>query len=277
MATRMSDTLMGSLAELRYEPVDKRIRAVLHGQTIIDTVRPIVVWEPERVVPSYAVPSDDISGKLRPDRSPPEAASRPPRLGGRPVLDDRIPFSIHTTDGERLEIVVNGGHEHLAAFRAAEPALEGYVIVDFHAFDAWYEEDELTVGHPRDPFHRIEILHSSRHVRVEVSGRVVAESGRPYLLFEPPLPVRYYLPRGDVVAGVLQPSDTTTYCAYKGRARYWSLDGEADIAWSYPHPLHETAEIADRIAFFNERTDHIVDGRRLRRPVTPWSPDPASR
>ncbi len=277
MATRISDTFMGSLAELRYEPVDKRVRAVLHGQTIIDTTRPIVVWEPDRVVPSYAVPRDDISGELRPDRSPPEAAPSLPRLGGRPVLDPRVPFSVHTADGERLEISVEGEHDRLPAFRAAEAALEGYVIVDFQAFDAWYEEDELNLGHPRDPFHRIEILHSSRQVRVEVGGQVVAESGRPYLLFEPPLPVRYYLPRGDVAAGVLRPSDTITYCAYKGRASYWSCASEADIAWSYAHPLHEAAEIADRIAFFNERVDHIVDGRRLPRPVTPWSGDPASR
>lgn len=147
----------------------------------------------------------------------------------------------------------------------------GHLILDFGAFDAWLEEDEPTVGHPRDPFHRIEILHSSRHVRVELGGTLLAESSRPYLLFEPPLPVRYYLPREDVRADRLRPSPTRTTCAYKGRASYWSADGADDIAWSYREPLREAAEVAGRIAFFNERADIVVDGAAVERPVTPWS------
>jgi uncharacterized protein (DUF427 family) len=149
--------------------------------------------------------------------------------------------------------------------------LAGYVIVDFDDFDAWYEEDERNVGHPRDPFHRIDIVHSTRHVRVEHDGELIAESSTPYLLFEPPLPVRYYLPPADVRSDLLAPSDTRTFCAYKGEASYLSLASSADVAWFYPAPLREAAEVTGRIAFFNEHVDITVDGTALGRPQTPWS------
>lgn len=144
------------------------------------------------------------------------------------------------------------------------------MIVDFDGFDAWYEEDERNLGHPRDPFHRIDIVHSSRHVRVERNGVLLAESSRPHLLFEPPLPVRYYLPAEDVRAE-LDPSEKRTFCAYKGEASYLSVEGEADVAWIYRAPLREAAELTNRVAFFNERVDIAVDGTPLERPVTPWS------
>ncbi len=69
------------------------------------------------------------------------------------------------------------------------------------------------------------------------------------LLFETLLPVRFYLPPDDVVVD-LQPSETVTYCAYKGRASYFSVpDGPADVAWTYHQPLHDAEPVRDRIAF----------------------------
>ena len=108
-------------------------------------------------------------------------------------------------------------------------------------------------------------------MRIERDGVVLAESRRPYLLFEPPLPVRYYLPVEDVRTDLLRPSEKRTFCAYKGRAAYLSLDNEPDAAWTYPQPLREAAEVTDRVAFFNELVDIVVDGTPLERPVTPWS------
>jgi uncharacterized protein (DUF427 family) len=148
------------------------------------------------------------------------------------------------------------------------------VILDFGAFDAWYEEDELNVGHPRDPFHRIDVLPSSRQVQLELDGEVLADSSRPALLFETMLPARYYLPRADVTAELI-PSDTKTWCAYKGQASYFSVavGGRLvpDIAWSYPDPRHDAVQVRDLIAFFDERIDARLDGERRARPVTPWS------
>lgn len=278
MSVRVRDLLMHELAALRYEPTEKRIRAVLGDRTVIDSTRAMLVWEPKRVVPTYAVPVEDIAGELSAASPAPASdapsvgvpAMRTPQLAGRPVFDPSIPFSVHTADGESLTIRSSDGDGEAAAFRPSDAALAGYVIVDFAAFDAWYEEDERNVGHPRDPFHRIDIVYSSRQVRVERDGEVLAESSSPYLLFEPPLPVRYYLPPEDVRTDLLRPSDTKTFCAYKGQASYWSLDGE-DVAWNYLKPLREAAEVTGRLAFFNEHVDIVVDGKPLERPTTPWS------
>jgi uncharacterized protein (DUF427 family) len=270
MSTRMRELLMGRLPELRHEPTDKRIRAQLGGETVVDSTRALLVWEPKRIVPSYAVPAEDVAAEIEPAHdATAESPATTPQLAGRPVFDPSIPFAVHTTEGEPVTVRADG-HE-AAGFRPADPELAGYVVLDFRGFDAWFEEDERNVGHPRDPFHRIEIVHSSRHVRVERDGDLLAESTRPYLLFEPPLPVRFYLPREDVRDDRLEPSATRTFCAYKGEASYWSLPGEPDIAWTYVEPLREAAEVTGRVAFFNERLDVVVDGERLERPVTPWS------
>ena len=262
---------MGELGALRHEPTDKRIRAKLGDRTVVDSTRALLVWEPKRVVPDYAVPLEDVDAEIAatPDGTADLDEGAAPVLMGRPVLDPSIPFAVHTAEGRPVTVAA-GGRE-ASGFIPDDPALAEYVILDFGAFDAWFEEDEPNVGHPRDPFHRIDIVHSSRHVRVERDGEVLAESTRPYLLFEPPLPVRYYLPREDVRLDRFEPSDTHTFCAYKGQASYWSLPGEADVAWTYPAPLREAAEVTDRVAFFNERVDIAVDGERLECPVTPWS------
>jgi len=274
MSTRLRDLMMGELGALRYEPTEKRIRGTLGGSTVVDSTSALLVWEPERVVPTYAVPSADVAAELIPsgeriDEPAGIPAMGAPQLGDRPVLDPSIPFAVHTTTGEPL--TARAGGAEAAAFRPSDPALDGYVLLEFEAFDAWYEEDERNVAHPRDPFHRIDIVHSSRHVLVELDGATLAESTRPCLLFEPPLPVRCYLPREDVRTDLLAPSDTRTACAYKGQASYLSTATEDDLAWYYPEPLREAAEVAGRIAFFNERADVVIDGERRERPVTPWS------
>jgi uncharacterized protein (DUF427 family) len=267
---------MRELGALRYEPTEKRIRGTLDDRTVIDSTRALLVWEPKRVVPSYAVPVEDVDGEIgaaghREQRPAGSEEIDAPRLGDQPVFDPSIPFSVHTAAGEPVTIRARHATREAAAFRASDPALSGYVIVDFDGFDAWYEEDERNVAHPRDPFHRIDIVHSSRNVRVELEGEILAESSNPYLLFEPPLPVRYYLPREHVRTDLLRPSETRTFCAYKGRASYWSAAGADDVAWTYREPLREAAEVTDRLAFFNERVDVVVDGKLLERPVTPWS------
>ena len=152
---------------------------------MIDTARALLVWEPDRVVPTYAVPIDDIAGDI--DTAPAQAGATPEdvaaiggqRLGDRVVLDPGLPFSVHTTDGAPVAVHARGGTHTAEAFRPSDPALAGYITVDFDAFDAWYEEDERNVSRPRDPFHRIDILHSSRHVRIELGGTLLAESTRP--------------------------------------------------------------------------------------------------
>jgi uncharacterized protein (DUF427 family) len=160
------------------------------------------------------------------------------------------------------------------AIDASDPAvvssdIEGYAILDFGAFDRWQEEEEPLIGHPRDPFHRIDIRRSSRHVVIERDGRLLAESTRPTLLFETGLPTRFYIPREDVVAE-LEPSDRRSVCAYKGEAGYFAVDG-LDLVWTYEDPLFEAAPIKDLVAFFDELVDVTVDGKRRARPITKFA------
>ncbi len=282
MGTQMRGLLASGLDELRYEPIGKRISAVLGGATVVDSTQAALVWEPRRIVASYAVPVGDVNGELAPAAAAVavgtgEAGVQLPGLSRRPVLDPSVPFTVHTVNGQVVDVRAGGQDRPGAGFRPADPDLAGYVVLDFRAFDGWYEEDEPNVGHPRDPFHRIDVLASSRRVRVELNGQLLAESSRPVLLFETMLPVRYYLSREDIRAE-LSPTGTRTYCAYKGQASYWSatVGGQVipDLAWTYQQPLHDAAQVGGLTAFFDERVDVVVDGERHERPITPWSSRP---
>jgi uncharacterized protein (DUF427 family) len=278
MSTQLRRLLASNFGQLRYEPTAKRIRAELGGQTVVDTTGAALVWEPRRVVPSYAVPRSDVLGELVPASAEAVGGAGAgdggradfAALAGRPVLDPRVPFAVHTTEGLTVDLDAAGQHRAGAGFLPADPDLAGLVVLEFAAFDAWYEEDERNVSHPRDPFHRIDVLPSSRRVRLELDGHVLAESARPMLLFETLLPTRYYLPRVDVTA-----SPARTWCAYKGQASYFSATAGGrlvpDLAWTYEDPRHDASEVRDLIAFFDERIDVIVDGKPQPRPVAPWS------
>ena len=256
MSTQLRRSLMSGLDGLRHEPSPKRIRAALGGLTVVDTSRAMLLWEPRRVVSSWAVPIDDVAAELVP--TGPVATNADdqgypmPDLSQRPILDPSVPFAVHTAEGDVVDVCAGSQVRAGAGLRLADPDLEGYVVLDFAAFDTWWEEDEVNVGHPREPFHRIDVLRSSRQVRLELDGQVLAESSRPRLLFETLLPVRFYLPREDVSAE-LMPSPTRTTCAYKGYASYWSpvVGGREvpDLAWTYEEPLREAGEVAGLVAF----------------------------
>lgn len=277
MTTWMRDTLAAARADLRVHPVPQRVRALVGATTVVDSTAALLVWEPRRIVPSYAVPVADVVGEVV-DAAAGRVEERAVRIedGGAPVLDPSTGFGAHTTRGTALDLrtpeaVVDG-----AAFAPDDPALRGYLVLDWRAFDAWFEEDEEMVGHPHDPFARIDCLASTRHVEVAVDGQVLADSHRPVMLLETWLPPRYYLPPDDVRLDLLVPSDTTSVCAYKGTAQYWSYeevpgeDGQ-DVAWSYPAPRHDAVPVAGMVAFFDERVDRRIDGVPQERPVTPWS------
>ena len=279
MSTQVRTTLTSGLTGLRHEPTGKRVRAVLDGDTVVDSTRAVLLWEPRRVVPSWAVPAEDLAAELV--AAAPVALAdervghRMPEVSRRPVLDPSIPFAVHTAEGQPVDVVHGQQVRPAAGLRLTDPDLAGYVVLDFDAFDSWWEEDEPNLGHPRDPFHRIDILRSSRRVRIELEGELLAESTRTRMLFETLLPTRFYLPREDISAPLVT-SATRTTCAYKGHASYLSpvVKGVEvpDLAWTYPTPLREAAEVSGLVAFFDERVDVLVDGTRRERPVTPWSP-----
>jgi uncharacterized protein (DUF427 family) len=198
-------------------------------------------------------------------------------VGGETVVDSKsvwlvwdpgkvVPGWCFPREDVRLDLLPDG-----AARPLDDPDLEGRVQVEFRALDRWLEEDEEVVGHPRDPFKRIDIRRSSRRVRVELDGELLADSTRPLLVFETGLPVRYYLPREDVRMDLLERSDHRTVCAYKGEASHYSAGSADNVAWTYPDPASDKPELRDAIAFYNENVDITVDGEPVGRPSTQWS------
>jgi uncharacterized protein (DUF427 family) len=155
------------------------------------------------------------------------------------------------------------------------PEIRDHIRFDWNAMDGWFEEDEEVYTHARSPYARIDILATSRPVRVELEGIVLAESTHAHILFETGLPPRWYVPKVDVQMNLFAPTDTVTHCPYKGQAEYWSVRvGDHvvdDVAWSYRTPLAESQKVAGMVAFYNERVDLFIDGERQERPHTKFS------
>jgi uncharacterized protein (DUF427 family) len=229
---------------VRVEHSSKRIRAYLGGELVADTTHPLLVWE-KPYYPTYYFPLIDVRTDLL---SPDGGVTHSPSSG----------------DGQTLTVRAGGKERAGAALRYTESPfaeLRDTIRLDWNAMDAWFEEDEQVYTHPRDPYTRVDILPSSRHIRVEVDGVTIAESSKATLLFETGLPTRYYLPPTHVRMELLAPSETVSHCPYKGEAEYWSLsDGGADLAWSYRTPLPESQKVAGLIGFYTEKVDLYVDG-----------------
>lgn len=233
---------------MRTEPSHKRVRVFFGGQPIVDTDDALYVWE-WPAYPQYYLPLADVAeGVLHPTQQRDGATYYAVRVGGREAVD--AAWSYDDSDTEELR---------------------GRVRFDWNAMDAWFEEDEEAFVHPRDPHARVQILPSSRHVTVAVDGVTVADTQRPMFLYETGLPRRTYFPKLDVRMELLLPSPKTSMCPYKGTARYWSVIGRPDLAWSYPAPFRESAPIAGLVAFFDEKVDVTVDGVAQPRPQTPFS------
>ncbi|GIL35627.1 DUF427 domain-containing protein [Phycicoccus sp. DTK01] len=269
MALRLGTHLMSLHSGLLWEPVDRRVRATLDGVPVLDSVDAALVWEPRRVVPMYAVPPEDLMATLDPRPPTPVPDPLPPVLGP-------VNFGRHTTPGRSFDLVVGRTRLADSAFAPDDPDLGGRVVVEWAPFD-WVEEATAVTGHPHDPFKRIDLLAADRHVVVAVDGVVLADTHRATAVHETHIPARWYVPAEDVRLDLLVPSASTTTCAYKGDACYWSLPAREgrpeveDVAWSYPDPLPEVAALRDLVCFYAERTDLVVDGVPVPRPVTPWS------
>jgi uncharacterized protein (DUF427 family) len=245
---------------VRVEKGNKRVRVLFGGRFVADTTSPKLVWERPHY-PTYYVPIGDVDASVL-------------------VATGKVDHSPSRGDAELHTVKVGDSEAPAAAavYRESPVAeLAGTVRFTWGAMDAWFEEDEEVFVHPRDPNTRVDVLQSSRHVRVEVDGVTVAESRQPRLLFETGLPTRYYLPRTDVRQDLLVPSDHRTACPYKGTAEYYHLDTggpgtrRENFVWFYRHPTLESSKIAGYLAFYNERVDLYVDGELQQRPRSPFS------
>jgi uncharacterized protein (DUF427 family) len=251
----------GSQHILYFEDVPRTVRGVFAGQTIISSRRVKMLHETERL-PVWYFPIDEV----RMDLLEPSNHSSHSLLKGKASY-----WSIRVGD----RFARNAAWSY-AERRTEAPALAGYVAFEWQAMDAWYEEDEEVFVHPRDPYHRVDVLRSSRRVRVRLGDVVLADCDRPRILFETGLPPRYYLPSTDVHMDLLVASETVTRCPYKGAASYFStrspMPAGRDVVWTYLDPLPEVGPIKGLLCFYNERVDLEVDGELEKRPTTRFSP-----
>jgi uncharacterized protein (DUF427 family) len=257
MSTTTTETRK-TRGRIRVEEGAKRVRAYLGGEVVADTTRPVLVWE-KPYYPAYYFPVVDVRTELL-------------------EADGGVARSPSRGDGRTFTIRAGGKEAPGAAIRYEDSPIEelrDLIRLDWDSMDAWFEEDEEVFTHPRDPYTRVDILPSSRHVRIEVDGVTVAESTNARLLFETGLPVRYYLPKTHVRMDLLVPTDSESHCPYKGQAEWWSVrigdEVHEDLAWSYRTPLPESQKIAGHIAFYDEKVDVYVDGMRQVRPRTKFS------
>lgn len=240
----------GPKHRLFFDPFPRRVRALVGGETILDSRRAMLLHE-SQLLPQLYVPTDDLKG---------EALEPSDHHTHCPFKGDASYWSIRLGDTVREN----------AVWSYLEPKddahwLQGYSALYWDAADAWFDEDEEVAGHLRDPYHRVDVRESSRHVRVLVDGEVVAESERPKILSETGLPNRYYVPADDVRHDLLQPSATHTICPYKGVASYRTVQVGSerleDAAWFYPEPLEDAVKVKGCLCFMGDGIETEVDGQ----------------
>ena len=232
---------------LYWEPVPQRIRGILAGQTVVDSNAAMRLHE-TGLLPVLYFPADDVRGDLL-------AASD--HSSHCPFKGDASYRSLRIGDREATDAVWTYEQPLDSA-----PPIAGYLAFYPDALDAWFEEDQEVFTHFRDPYHRVDVLDSSRHVRVSVGDQVLAETIRPRMVFETGLPPRAYVPPEDVAADLLTASDTRTGCPYKGQASYWSAAAGGqevvDAAWSYPQPLPDGTRLAGYLSFDDNKVNVVV-------------------
>ncbi|KAF3059261.1 hypothetical protein GL218_04597 [Daldinia childiae] len=240
----------------------RRVRILFNNVYVADTTSAVYVWEHE-YYPYYYLPIESFTSNLRslPGNGNPQYWTAALHVGSR------------TTD----RILVFGD----ALSPSCKP-LEKMVRVEFAAADVWFEEDVPIYVHPKDPFRRVDVLHSSRPLEIRVDGHLVAQTNSSYHLYETGLPCRFYVPATAAARDTLRESETTTACPYKGVANYYHVDlggGEGgerrydDLVWYYKTPTLECASIAGCLCFYHEKdgVEVKLDGEVLQRPKTHWS------
>jgi len=247
---------------LYLEPTPKRIRVEVGGEVVADSRRAMLLHESGQQPIYYFHPDDVRSEYLEPS----DRHTHCPKKG------DASYYTIRAGD----EVVEAGAWYYPDPLPGAPPLLKDLIAFYFNRMGRWMEEDEEIAVHPRDPYHRVDVLSTDRQIRISLGRERLAETTRALALFESNLPTRWYIPREDVLAE-FEPSDTVTHCPYKGAASYYSVklsegDGVGvDLVWYYEEPLPEVGRVAGLLCFFNEKVDIELDAEPQQRPASPWS------
>lgn len=240
--------LSGPAHRLLLDDFPRRVRAMFAGETVADTEQGKLLHE-TGILPQLYIPIGDVRADLlQPSRH-----------------NTSCPFK---GTASYWSIQVGDRRAAHAVWAYPEPLeragwLRGYQAIYWERVDAWLDEDELVEGHLRDPYHRVDVRDTGRHVRVLADGEMIGESRRAKVLSETGLPNRFYLPLEDVRTELLAPTDTSTVCPYKGTASYWSLaqgrDRVEDVAWSYPDPLEDALKVRGHLCFDHDSLDVEID------------------
>lgn len=247
---------------LYVEPLRRRMRVKFAGEWIADSEDVLLLHEPGRYPVAYFPLADVRDGVLQPESRSTQHAE----------LGTTSWFAIAVGD----KTAAHAAWQYSALPGHAE-IMRGYVAFAWRAMDAFYEEDERIVGHAADPYHRIDIRQSSRHLVVKSGEVIVADTKRPVVLFESGFAPRWYVPRADIHESTLQVVDVQTFCPYKGLATYYNVGEKRRAAWGYFEPWPEVRSISNFLSFEADLLDIWLDGKKMKMPpgqnVTPHGID----
>ncbi len=256
----MTDAFTISPHSSEFERSPRWVRVYFNSELIANSKAMMLLRESNHL-PLYYFPKKDV----RTDCLQPSDHTTPSDLKGEGIF-------WHVQVGDKIA--------NNAAFTFRHPPgdgpkLEDYVAFAWNEMDSWFEEDEEVFVYARDPYKRVDVLQSSRHIKVVVDGTTVGDTKRLSLLFETGLPTRYYMPKHDVRMDLLERSDAVSRCPYKGEAKLYSIKiGDKlhdSLAWIYRYPMLECTKIQGLVGFFNEKLDIYEDDKLLPRPKTIWS------
>jgi uncharacterized protein (DUF427 family) len=229
------------------EPLRRRMRVRFAGQWIADSEDVVLLHEPGRYPVAYFPITDIDPGVLQ--------------------REDRVTHHADLGDTAWFTVTADGKSAPRAAWQYAAPpayadVLAGRVALAWRAMEAFYEEDERIVGHAADPYHRIDIRQTSRHLVVRDGDRVIADSAGPLVLYESGFAPRWYVPRGDVDETTLEAVEAQTFCPYKGLASYYDIGEHSGAAWSYRDAWPEVGRVSDLVSFEPDKVEVYLDGVR---------------
>jgi len=230
------------------EPLRRRMRVRLGDDWIADSENVLALHEPGRYPVAYFPLEDVIDGVL--------------------VAEDRITAHGDLGDMQWYTVVVGERRiPHAAWQHTTLPAyateLTHRVAFAWRAMDGFYEEDDRIVGHAADPYHRVDIRNTSRHLVVRDGEKVIADTHRPVVLYESGFAPRWYVPREDTDETQLEHVEGQTFCPYKGLADYYTVGERKRAAWSYVDAWQESAGIGNLISFEPDKIEVWLDDERL--------------
>jgi uncharacterized protein (DUF427 family) len=244
------------------EPLRRRMRVQFGGAWIADSEDVVLLHEPGRYPVAYFPLGDVTDGALEHSAIATTHADLGPTAW----------FTVRAGDQRRPRAAWQ--HTHLPD-HASE--LGGRAAFAWRAMEAFYEEGERIVGHAADPYHRIDIRRTDRHLTVRHDGKVIADSTRPLALYESGFAPRWYVRRDDVDESALTPAAGQTFCPYKGLCSYYDIGSARRAAWCYPEAWTEVVRIRDLISFEPDKVEVTLDGSQLRlepgQSVIPHGPD----